>query len=149
MRHLTMVVALALVVCAALALAQTETEIRQAPITWQQAALSDGEALYGELCAVCHGVTGKGDGPAAPALAAQLSDLTRLGADNGGVFPAQEVENAITGSRRVAAHGTAEMPVWGRVFEDVRPDYKPGQRWAFGRARVYNLTEYLRSIQSE
>ena len=29
---------------------------------WQQAALTDGEELFQELCAACHGVSGKGDG---------------------------------------------------------------------------------------
>ncbi len=32
-----------------------EVEVKQAPLTWQQAALSDGEQLYLELCASCHG----------------------------------------------------------------------------------------------
>lgn len=143
----TLVMVLALAVLATFALA--ETEIKKAPISWEQAALSDGEALYVELCAVCHGVSGKGDGPAAPALSVELSDLTKLAAANGGEFPAMEVEKAITGSKAVTAHGTAEMPVWGRVFEDVRPDHKPAARWTFARARIYNLTEYIKSLQAD
>jgi len=129
--------------------ALAETEIKKAPISWEQAALSDGEALYVELCAVCHGVSGMGDGPAAPALSGKLSDLTKLSAQNGGEFPSAEVEAAITGSKSVTAHGTAEMPVWGRVFEDVRPDRKPAQRWTFARSRIYNLTEYIKTLQVE
>jgi mono/diheme cytochrome c family protein len=148
MKRLTIVLAvLALAVSATWALA--ETEIKQAPISWEQASLGDGEALYVELCAVCHGVTGKGDGPAAPALAKPLSDLTRLAADNDGEFPAASVEKAITGVAGVTAHGTVDMPVWGKVFEDVRPDHKPAQRWTFARSRIYNLTEYLRTLQAE
>jgi len=146
-RHTMVVAALALAAAALPAVAQTEIE--PAPITWRQAALSDGESLYRELCAVCHGVTGKGDGPAAPALKVELSDLTALAAGNDGRFPADRVEKVITGSVSIAAHGTADMPMWGKVFEDVRPDRKPGQRWAFARSRVYNLTEYLRTLQAE
>ncbi len=148
MNRLTMlIVVLALILSATLVLG--DTEIQKAPITWQQAALSDGEVLYAELCAVCHGVAGKGDGPAAPALKVQLSDLSMLAADNDGVFPAERVEKIITGDLRVTAHGTADMPVWGRMFESLRPDHKPVQRWAFARSRVYNLTEYLKTLQAE
>jgi mono/diheme cytochrome c family protein len=126
-----------------------ETEIEEAPITWRQAALNDGEALFVELCAVCHGVSGKGDGPAAPALAVELSDLTMLAAGNDGEFPTTKVEKVVTGDARVTAHGTAEMPVWGKMFESLRPDRKPVQRWAFAQSRIYNLTEYLKTIQAE
>lgn len=146
-RVLTLTVA-CLLVLAALPMS-AETEVEQAPITWRQAALEDGEALYAELCAVCHGVGGKGDGPAAPALKAALSDLTQLSADNDGEFPAARVEKVITGNLSLPAHGSAEMPVWGKVFEDVRPERKPGERWAFSRSRIFNLTEYLKTIQAE
>lgn len=148
MKRLTMfTVVLALLVSVVPALA--ETEVEQAPLTWKQASHSDGEALYVELCAVCHGVAGKGDGPAAPALAMKLSDLTMLAAGNDGDFPAERVEKAITGDQRAVAHGTLEMPVWGRAFEDVRLDKKPAQRWAFSRSRIYNLTEYIKTLQVE
>lgn len=148
MRALTMILAvLVLVLVAGLAMAQTEIE--KAPLTWKQAALDDGGALYAELCAVCHGTGGKGDGPAAPALNTPLSDLTMLTADNDGVFPAETVEQVIAGDKRVVAHGTVEMPVWGKAFEDLRPYHKPARRWAFSRSRVYNLTEYLKTIQAE
>lgn len=144
----TLVIGVLLILAATLALAQTDLE-QQAPLTWQQAALGEGEALYGELCAVCHGLTGKGDGPAAPALTVELADLTRLAADADGEFPAARVEKVITGDERVTAHGTLEMPVWGRAFEDLRIDHKPSRRWAFARSRIANLTEYLKSIQAE
>lgn len=127
--------------------AQAEKEIEEAPLTWQQASLDDGGALYAELCAVCHGAGGTGDGPAAPALSDPLPDLTMLAAHNDGVFPADGVEKVIAGDKRVVAHGTVEMPVWGRAFEDLRPYHKPARRWAFSRSRVYNLTEYLKTIQ--
>jgi len=150
MRHLTLIVgaiaALAFIVVAA---AAPEVEIRQAPLTWQQAAQSDGAVLYAEACAACHGSEAQGDGPAAPALATPVPDLTRLALGNGGVFPAAEVEKMITGQDRVAAHGSLEMPVWGKAFEDVRADRKPGARWGFARLRILALTEYLESIQAQ
>ncbi len=124
-------------------------EIQEAPLTWAQAAQSDGKVLYAEVCAVCHGVDAKGNGPAAPALANPAPDLTQLALGNGGEFPAAEVQKMITGRTQVDAHGTLEMPMWGKVFEDVRLDRKSGQRWAFARLRILALTEYLESIQVE
>ena len=135
---------IAFIATAGVALAQ---EVREEPITWSQAALQDGKALYAELCAVCHGVDAKGNGPASPALAAPAPDLTQLALANGGEFPTAEVQKTITGETRVVAHGTLEMPMWGKVFEDVRLDKKPGQRWGFARLRILALTEYIQSLQ--
>ena len=126
-----------------------QVEIKEAPLTWQQAALTDGGELFAELCAVCHGTAAKGDGPAASALTKKVPDLTGLAAKNGGTFPRKQVENSIAGTDRVVSHGTIDMPIWGQAFEDVRPDWKPYRRKAFARQRIYNLTEYLASIQAE
>ena len=140
-------------------------EVEGAPITWEQAAMQDGKelymelcavchgmdakgkALFAELCAVCHGADAKGNGPASPALAAPAPDLTQLAMANGGEFPAKAVQKTIAGQDMVAAHGTAEMPMWGKVFEDARPDQKPGQRWSSAQMRIRALTEYVESLQ--
>jgi mono/diheme cytochrome c family protein len=110
-----------------------QVEIKQAPLTWQQAALTDGGELYMELCAVCHGTTGKGDGPAASALNKPKTALTVLAAMNEGVFPMVQVEESITGKTQVVAHGTIDMPVWGQRFEELRPDWKQNRRKALAR----------------
>ncbi|MDH3745707.1 MAG: cytochrome c [Acidobacteriota bacterium] len=126
----------------------SEVKLEKAQLTWAQVAVDDGEVLYTELCAVCHGIDAKGNGPAAPALAMPTPDLTHLAADNGGVFPSAEVEKAISGENKIQAHGTSEMPIWGAAFENVRLDYKPARRWGFARMRVYNLTSYLETLQA-
>ncbi len=127
-----------------------EVEIKEAPLTWQQAALTDGEDLYLELCAVCHGKDGKGDGPAAPAMTKPVSDLTILAARNDGKFPREVVVDSITGESRVISHGTIDMPIWGQVFENAaRSDWKAFRREGQAKQRVYNLTEYLATIQVE
>jgi len=126
-----------------------QVEIKKAPLTWTQAALTDGGELFAELCATCHGVGAKGDGPAASALTKEVPDLTGLAAKNDGEFPRQEVEKSIAGKSRVVSHGTIDMPIWGQAFEDVRPDWKPYRRSALARQRIYNLTEYLATIQVE
>ena len=123
--------------------------IKEVPMTWQQASISDGEQLYVELCAVCHGKTAMGDGPAAGALKKPVPDLTTLASRNNGQFPRQRVEDAITGRARVASHGSVDMPMWGQAFEDVRPDWKPARRKGFASQRVFNITEYLSTIQAE
>lgn len=148
MKHQTAILAsLALVVLAPALFAQVEIE--EVPLTWKQVALGDGEALYIELCAVCHGADATGKGPAAPALATPVPDLTRLARDNDGTFPSAAVEKAINGETEILAHGTQEMPIWGAAFEDLRPDIKPSHREAFARLRVHNLMVYLETVQAD
>jgi len=127
--------------------AGADVVVKGAPLTWRKAAISDGGALYQELCAVCHGESARGDGPAAPALKNTVPDLTMLAAKNGGEFPFQKVQETITGQNRVIEHGTVSMPIWGRAFEAVRPDWTRTQREAFAEQRIYNITEYLSTIQ--
>ena len=123
-------------------------EIETAPLSWKQAALTDGGELYGELCAVCHGMTGKGDGPAAPALKKGVPDLTTMSANNVGVFPREAVEKAITGRTRIVSHGTVDMPIWGKTFASAMPGEKLYVREGLARQRIYNLTAHLESLQA-
>jgi mono/diheme cytochrome c family protein len=146
-KSLVVLACLAALVLAFTVEAAEKVEVVEVPLTWQKAALSDGEELYVELCAVCHGVDGTGDGPAAKALASPVPDLTAISAANEGVFPRAEIEKAIRGEAEIASHGSLEMPIWGRAFFDTRPDLKQGQRWALAEQRIFNLTEYLASIQ--
>ncbi len=124
-----------------------QAEVEEAPVTWEQLALSDGGELFVELCGACHGADGKGNGPASSALAAPAPDLTQLALHNGGKFPAVEVKKAIIGQAKVVAHGTLEMPIWGRALYDARPDFKPGHRYGLAQLRVQALTAYIESIQ--
>ena len=124
-----------------------EVKIETVPLNWKQAALTDGNELYNELCAVCHGTTGKGDGPAAPALRKPMPDLTTLASANLGVFPRHAVEQAITGESRIVAHGTIEMPIWGRTFANAMPGERLHVREGLARMRIYNLTAHIESLQ--
>lgn len=150
MKRSLVVVACLAVLSIAFAIEATEKdvpEVVQVPLTWHQAGLTDGKELYVELCAVCHGVDGTGDGPAAPALADPVPDLTLIKTNAGGVFPREGVEKTIRGQDDVTAHGTLEMPVWGQIFTDLRPDRKMVARRALAEQRIQNLTSYIETIQ--
>jgi cytochrome c553 len=86
-----------------------KVKIKLVPITWQDASLEDGKDLYLALCSACHGKSGKGDGPAAPAMKKMVPNLTTLAASNGGEFPRKQVENSIAGEDRTIAHETEDL----------------------------------------
>jgi mono/diheme cytochrome c family protein len=98
-----------------------------------------GRALYVQYCVACHGPGGRGDGPAAGALKSPVPDLTQL-ARKYGEFPVDRVMIWIDGEKASAAHGTREMPVWGRQFRR-----QGGAGNALGE--VYALMRYLQTIQ--
>lgn len=76
-----------------------------------------GALLYRLACAACHGESGQGDGGMRDSLKVPPSDLTLLAQQNGGVFPTQEVVQFVDGRQDLAAHGSREMPIWGKLFE--------------------------------
>jgi len=102
----------------------------------------EGQALFREYCAVCHGEGGKGDGPMAGALKTRPADLTRIATRNGGKFPLERVERIISGETPIeAGHGTREMPLWGPIFSQIAWDRD------LGRVRVLNLAKYIEKRQ--
>jgi mono/diheme cytochrome c family protein len=102
----------------------------------------DGQALFLNYCAVCHGRAADGTGPMAPVLKLKVADLTVITKRNGGKFPFERVQKRIegTGSAELG-HGTKEMPIWGPIFSQVTTDQD------FGKVRIYNLTKYLQGLQ--
>lgn len=108
------------------------------------ASATPGRALFQHYCASCHGWEAKGDGPVARYLATPPADLTRIAARRDGVFPEEEIGEYIDGRRLVGAHGTREMPVWGRIFGK---DLPPVTREVEIDIHLRMLIDYLRSIQ--
>jgi mono/diheme cytochrome c family protein len=100
---------------------------------------SDGVAMYREYCAACHGRTGKGDGPAAPALKMAPTDLTRLSIGNRGTFPAKKFQTVLE-QGTTPAHGDSDMPIWGRVFGKL-------DGGTANLLRIVNLTEHVEHLQ--
>ena len=103
------------------------------------------QEMFRTWCAPCHGVEGKGDGPAASALKKSPTDLTQLAKKNGGKFPAERVRSYIEGTQesKVQAHGTREMPVWGKVFSQI--DESPGAI----TYRLFSLSSYIQGLQAK
>jgi mono/diheme cytochrome c family protein len=127
-----------------------------------------GKQIFSEYCAACHGISAKGNGPAAPALKIPPADLTMLAAHNKGQFPSLRVMQAIKVGPSVPAHGSETMPVWGPIFlhgdrtdaaSQTPPQTPTGvveQSEQQGRQaptqsevqlRIYNLMEYIRTLQ--
>jgi mono/diheme cytochrome c family protein len=103
-----------------------------------------GRAAYFRYCSACHGADGTGNGEVAGSLHPRPTNLTQLAKTHGGTFPADSVRASIDGRARIAAHGDARMPVWGRVFGQEDSWETPE---AHAQSLIQLLTTYLASIQ--
>lgn len=121
--------------------------IVERPLEWQDVAHADGGELFNNLCASCHGVSGRGDGQAARALDKGVPDLTVLAAKNDGVYMHNRVKLIISGENREIAHGSIDMPIWGKQFMYVRPGWSTFQREAFARRKINSIDTYVESLQ--
>jgi mono/diheme cytochrome c family protein len=102
------------------------------------------QEMYKTWCATCHGLSGKGDGPAASALKKKPADLTLLSKKNGGKFPVERVRNYIEGKdAKTDAHGSREMPIWGNVFMDLASSP------VAVTYRVTSLASYVETLQAK
>ncbi len=87
-------------------------------------SLAAGAVLYASNCAICHGETGEGDGPAAPGLEVAPSDLHEghvQGLSDGALF-------------YIISHGKPEtpMPAWEDILDK-------DERW--------HVVNFLRTFQ--
>lgn len=113
-----------------------------------QSFVLSGKDEYVFHCASCHGLDGRGNGPAASVFKIKPADLTLLSRRNGGVFPKKRVFATIDGTTIVAAHGSREMPVWGEIFERQGSNtYNRAATAREVRERIQRLVNYLESIQ--
>jgi len=119
--------------------AQSAKEVKRVPVTPTRA--DSGVEMFKTYCRGCHGVDGKGEGPAASALKVPAADLTMLKQKNGGKFPAAKVSHVLEGAD-VLAHGGTDMPLWGPIFRSLDPGNA-----ALAKLRIANVLKYLESIQ--
>jgi mono/diheme cytochrome c family protein len=101
-----------------------------------------GAELFRSYCAPCHGGDARGNGPMAAVLKVPPPDLTVLSKRNNGTFPADRVAAILKNGVDVPAHGTAEMPIWGSTFADIKTHRVIVMR-------VDELIRYLESIQAK
>ena len=135
-------VALALISAWGLGVAGQQTTGRTPPPSLIP-SMSGGD-LFRFYCAPCHGREGKGDGPVAPALNRRPADLTTIAKRNAGRFPTDRMERFVTGDREpFQAHGSADMPVWGPIFQALDPQDR------MNRIRIENVVAFIASIQSK
>jgi mono/diheme cytochrome c family protein len=132
---------IAVAVClASTALAQnTAKKIKLGPVPYSDP--TSGAQMYKDYCASCHGLQGKGDGPAAPLLKSAPTDLSRLAERNGGRYPSMKVTGTLKYGSSGNAHGTIDMPIWADVFHS----------WFHGAPdlRANNLVKYVASLQQD
>ena len=118
-----------------------DKQIKKEPV--KSSPANSGQKMFKQYCAVCHGETGKGDGPAASALKQQPADLTTLAQRHDGKFPSDYVANVLRNGVKAPAHGDAEMPVWGPLFSTM------DQNEALVNLRITNLTNYIKALQAK
>lgn len=113
---------------------------------WAQDA-QEGEALYQNHCADCHGTEVDGNGPLANAMIMKPKNLRLLAAENDGVFPTLKVVMRIDGRDPLVSHGSP-MPVYGLYFEgnDTALKTAAGQPIMTSRT-IADLVAYLTEQQ--
>jgi mono/diheme cytochrome c family protein len=129
---------------------------QNAPAAAARARYQDGDIGKHEYflnCAVCHGDSGKGDGPLVEWLNRRPADLTIIQKNNAGVFPFARVYDVIDGRQAVAAHGPREMPIFGRDYSQEAGEYfgfaAPKGIESFVRGRIIALIGYIYTLQAK
>jgi len=136
-----------LVMATSLCLAQDKTGqkpvVKQTPIKPTSAA--SGKEMFNQYCATCHGIDGKGNGPAASAMKAPVTDLTQLAKKHDGKYPANSVASVLKfGGGPAASHGSAEMPVWGPLFKSLDKYHD-----TVVQQRISNIVNYIETLQAK
>ena len=122
--------------------ANQSTGVKVLPVTRTRA--NSGQQMYTSYCASCHGVDGRGNGPAASSLKQRPADLSVLARNNGGVFPSKHVTAVLQFGSRVSAHGDVSMPVWGPVLGKLDGGAPESEA---GALRISNIGRYIETLQ--
>jgi len=109
-----------------------------------------GQREFESNCAACHGRDAKGKGPLNDLLRKPAPDLTQLAYRNQGVLPMARLYEVIEGGS-IAAHGSRDMPIWGRDYRIRDAEYyidSPYDPERLVRARILALLEYINRVQA-
>ena len=126
-----------------------------APVLGYAQDVDIGKLEYDNSCAVCHGVSGKGDGPLTAFLKKSSADLTKIQKTKIGLFPFDRLYDVIDGREAVEAHGPRDMPVWGNQYIGQAVGstggfgITPKDRESFVRGRIIALIGYIYSLQAK
>jgi mono/diheme cytochrome c family protein len=122
-------------------LAQTkEKTLKVVPLSYSKP--DSGKQMFIDFCSACHGMDGKGNGPAVAFLKTPPTNLTKLAQRNKGKFPSTDFVGTLRFGTGAHPHGTVDMPMWGDLFT---------ARNGSGQAavRIANLMLYVESIQEK
>jgi len=128
--------------CLAQQATQTKPEVKKEPI--KQTSAASGKEMYTQYCASCHGADAKGNGPAAAAMKAPPTDLTQLAKTHEGKYPASMVAATLKFGGGPGVHGSADMPVWGPLFQSLDKYHD-----AVVQQRISNLVSYIETLQAK
>ncbi len=134
-----------LVVATSLCVAQNQTGGQKPAIketTIKQTSPVSGKEMFSQYCAPCHGLDGRGNGPAAGAMKSQPTDLTQLARKHDGKYPANSVASVLKFGGGPGAHGSAEMPVWGPLLQSLDKFHDTGVQ-----QRISNIVNYIETLQ--
>jgi len=129
-------------VCLAQEQASPQPVVKKTPI--KQTSAASGKEMYGQYCAPCHGIDGKGTGPAASSLKTMPTDLTQLAKQHDGKYPANSVASILKFGNGPVSHGSPDMPVWGPLFKSLDKYHE-----SVVQQRISNLVAYLDSLQAK
>ena len=94
-------------------------------VAYNAISVANGMLLYGESCAVCHGIAGYGDGPAAADLKPKPADLT---------------------ARHAASHTVGDLYWW--LSHGIKETAMPGFRESFNEDERWDLINFLRALSN-
>jgi len=94
-------------------------------VAYNAISVANGMVLYGESCAVCHGIAGYGDGPAAADLKPKPADLT---------------------ARHAASHTVGDLYWW--LSHGIKETAMPGFKESFNEDERWDLINFLRALSN-
>jgi len=140
MRHALVVSTVLFAVLTAVANERPTANPRQLPPTY----VPSGQRMYKQYCSTCHGADAKGNGPTASTLKKTPPNLTTLAKRHRGTFPYDYVSSVLRFSPGSSAHGSPDMPTWGRIFYIIDKNNEEAVQ-----QRINNLCDYLVSLQEK
>ncbi len=99
-----------------------------------------GQREYWQYCSACHGEAADGNGPVAGELVSRPPPLTKLHEKFGRPLGTDLVA-FVTGKTMPRAHGSSDMPIWGRRLQDPDGNDSDAIR------TIWLIVDYLQTLQ--